>query len=234
MSLWSALGAGAGTAFGPLGSLAGAYLGSKAGQDPASEWANRPDPYAGMPKAPTDQTGGVSMDHTGLDKFKQEAFRTGPSNWARMATAQQGNNAMAARASGASQVGTQQAQAEDNLASAGGLTSGARERLATSGGRSMLDMGQQVGKQQSDNNLQISMNDEQNRISQLGQVPGMDSTVANFDLGKAQGQNAFNANNYQTQGGIWGAGKQADAEDPRNPASAHYDDKKRWYNPFSW
>ena len=230
------LGAIAGSALGPFGAAAGSYLRGKAqdGKDKANAWDMRGDPYAGMPALPTDQTSGVSMDHTGLDKFKQEAFRTGPSNWAKMATTQQGNNASTARASGYNQVGTQQAQSGDNLASAGGLTSGARERLATQGGRSMLDVGQQVGKQQSDNNLQIGMNDEQNRISQLGQVPGMDSTAANFDLSKAQGQNTFNAQNYQTQGGIWGAGKQADAENPNNPASPHYDDKKRWYNPFSW
>ena len=233
MSFWSSIASGLAA---PMTGGASLLLKKQAdnAEDKQNAGYNPGDPYAGMPALPTDQINGVSLDRTGLDKFKQEAFRTGPSNWAKMATAQQGTNAIAARGSGASQVGTQQAQAADNLASAGGLTSGARERLAASGGRSMLDMGQQVGKQQADNNLQIGMNDEQNRISQLGQVPGMDLAASNFDLNKAQDQNQFNATNYQTQAGIWGAGKQADAEDPRNPNSANYDNGKRWYNPFSW
>lgn len=221
---------------GPAGFLVGRGLQGQAQDAKAAQsaYANRPDPYAGMPTAPTDVSSGVTRDTTGLDRFKQEAFRTGPSNWAKLSLEQQKQNANAARDRGTAEVGTQYAKGMDDLAMTGGLTGGARERLANSAGRNQLDMSQQVGKQQSDNELQIGINDEQNRISQLGQVPGMDLAAANFDLSKATGQNEFNARNYQTQGGIWAAGKQADAEDPRNPNSPNYDNGKRWYNPFSW
>lgn len=234
MSFWSKLAAW-GTAV-PTGglSLLGEHQANNS-EDPYAAWANRPDPYAGMPQAPTDAiAASPGYDRTGLDKFEQEAYRTGPSTWAKLSGQQQDQNAVDARGRGAAEVGSQYAKGQDDLAMTGGLTGGARERLATQAGRNQLSMSQEVGKQQSDNKLQIGINDEQNRISQLGQVPGMELGASNFDLSRAQGENAFNAQNYQTQGGIWAAGKQADAEDPRNPQSPNFDDKKRWYNPFTW
>jgi hypothetical protein len=232
MSFWDTVRKGAGLMFPVYGAMQSQ---ADTNQQRADSYANRGDPYAGMPLAPTDAiTSAPGYNRNGLDRFEQEAFRTGPSNWAKLATQQQQINAGAARDRGTAEVGSQLAKSQDQLAMDGGLTSGARERLATSAGRNQLDMSQGVGKEQADNNLQLSINDEQNRISQLGQVPGMEMGAANFDLSRAQGINQFNASNYQTQGGIWAAGKQADAEDPRNPQSPVYDDGKRWYNPFTW
>lgn len=234
MSFWSSLAAYGAAPF--TGGLS-VYANNQA-EDAANKAAQPYNPnqfYAGMPTAPGDAiTSTPGYNRTGLDKFEQEAYRTGPSNWAKLSTQQQQMNADSARNRGTAEVGSQAAKANDDLAMTGGLTSGARERMATTAGRNQLDMSQQVGKQQGDNNLQIGINDEQNRISQLGQVPGMELGSANFDLSRAQGENAFNAQNYQTQGGIWAAGQQANAEDPRNPSSPNYDNGKRWYNPFSW
>ena len=113
----SGIGAGIGGALlGPLGAGVGALFGGSqggGGNDAQSAWDNRPDPYAGAPALPTDVTGGVSRDSTGLDKFKQEAFRTGPSNWAKLSTAQQGMNATNARNAGTAEVGSQEAKGED-------------------------------------------------------------------------------------------------------------------------
>lgn len=236
MSFWSKLAAGVSAPFtGGLSLLAENQAQNNGElQDPGAAWAGRGDPYAGMPALPTDVTGGVKRDTSGLDAFSKEALRTGPSAWAGLANQQNRQNQADAYDRGMGQAAAHGQEGRDALAMQGGLTSGAAERSANATSRNMLDVGQDVNRQGDANALQIGINDEQNRIQELSSLPGMQLQGSGFDLAKAQGQNQFNAQNYDTQGRIWAAGKEADSQDPRNPSSPNYDDGKRWFNPFSW
>lgn len=190
--------------------------------------------YVGMPQAPTSAIPGVNLDRSGLDAFGKEAMRTGPSKWSQLALGQNEDSRQKAVQDATASAASSGQQARDSMAMQGGLTGGAAERTAMDQSRNALGMTQDVNRQANSNALQVGVNDEQNRISELGQLPGMQLGASNFDLSKAGAQDQFNAQNYSTQGGIWAAGQQANAEDPRNPSSPNYDDHKRWYNPFTW
>lgn len=163
------------------------------------------------------------QDQQGFNKFSQEAMRNGPSPWARMAHSNQDleslNQQDIMRKSAAGQVG----QAETALAMRGGSTSGARERLQEQGAQQSLDMNQNIRRQGALNGMQIDMNDEQNRIQQLSQLPGMEMSRDNarsgarqFDIGNRineQNQhNAFDMNIYDKKMGAYGADRTAKAE----------------------
>lgn len=161
-------------------------------------------------------------DHSGYDQFKQEATRKGPSSWATLAKQDQAFQAGANREKGATEANAQTAQAEDNLAARGGLSSGARERADTDGAKNYLSMAQDAARSETGNDLQIGMNDEQNRIQQLSQLPGMEQSQAQMwegakqqDIANTTGQtdkiNQYNQNVYSQQMQAWAAGMQADA-----------------------
>lgn len=170
-----------------------------------------------------------NLDTTGLQAFQSQALAQGPSQWAKQATDQQNFLAMNAKDQGAQTVAGQGATAQAGLASRGGLSSGAAERLAQGGANNYLSMTQGVNNQQAGNDMQIGMNDQQNKLSMMGQLPGMQLGAANFGLAKtntqlgadstdvanqmqnAQARNTFNLGQYQTQMAGWGAGQTAAA-----------------------
>lgn len=172
---------------------------------------------------------GTTLDTRGLDKFRSEALREGPSNWAMRAHSAQGLEADLARDRGAREVAGQTATGRAALAMRGGLGGGAAERLASDAGRNYLDMSQDVSATQARNNAQIDMNDEQTRIQQLGMLPGMDLAAGNFDLDKVklwgqgkqfdvtnmmknkESQNQFTQNAYNQKMQAWAAAQQASA-----------------------
>lgn len=161
-------------------------------------------------------------DQSGMNAFREQALRKGPSAWATLSKQQQAALQGNQRESGAKEVASQTAQAEDNLASRGGLSSGARERAATEGSKNYLAMSQDLARQGNLNDLQIGVNDEQNRIQQLGMLPGMEmqqagmfedargKDIANTTAENAR-RNAYNQNIYDQQMGAWGANRQAQA-----------------------
>lgn len=173
---------------------------------------------------------GLGLDRSGLNAFKSDAMRKGPSEWANRAVQDQNYLAMDARDQGAKNSAGATATARAQLAARGGLSSGAAERLAQGGADNFLNMSQGVNDLKTKNVMQIGMNDEQNRISQLGQLPGMEIAAGNYDTGledmKLKGMqydttNEINANNNLNQwnmgmadiaGQQWGAMKTADAQ----------------------
>jgi hypothetical protein len=188
------------------------------------------DPLSmGMASDIQGQLSGINPDTTALSKFRAEATRTGPSAWSALMRQQQAEGADTSRARGAQELAGQTAQANAGLAMRGGLTSGARERVAKSGARDYLNMSQDVARQQGVNNLQVGINDEQNRIQQLSMEPGMENANAGIGLDKLRlyGQakqidtantmkntsalNDYNMDRYKTQMGAWAADQQATA-----------------------
>lgn len=171
----------------------------------------------------------IQMDKRGLEKFRGEALREGPSAWAKLAQQKQALEEKDARERGGREQATRAAEARANLAMRGGLTSGARERVAKAGMKDYLDMSQEVGRQGGLNRLQIGMNDEQNRIQQLGMLPGMEAAALQPELEKTrlhgqarqydieqavkekQARNAWAMDQYKEQMSAWAANRQARA-----------------------
>src|SRR3954471_9294889 len=127
---------------GPVGLAAGWAFDSKKGpfsnsQPPGySDQPERPNyvPGYNYPGMETEQTLGnrlnsLQMDPRGMNQFRGEALRSGPSAWANLQLAQSGQQAgfdhQRAAETAASQGATQRA----NLAMRGGLSGGARERI---------------------------------------------------------------------------------------------------------
>jgi hypothetical protein len=187
-----------------------------------------PSTMALLPYAES-QLQGIDPNTKGLEQFREEALRTGPSAWARMARANQYAEEANQRERGGREVAGQTARARADMAMRGGSTSGARERIAQGGVKNFIDMSQNVGRQGTLNRMQVDINDEQNRVQQLGMLPGMEVQAVQPKLQKAQmmigsrqgdvqnammanqSLNKFNMDKYNTEGQIWGAGKQADA-----------------------
>ena len=204
------------------------------------------DPYYGAPKFPDyksvydpysmamapgykQELDAVNPDQRGIDQFRKEALRGGSSPWADLATSKSYGDEARARDTLSTQAVGNAATARSDLAMRGGSSSGARERVATSANRDLLNQSQDLSAQGMGNRSQIGINDEQNRITQLGLLPGMDQNNANFALKKAglyqeakagdltnqlkenENLNAYNLSKFKTQGEIWGAGQQANA-----------------------
>jgi hypothetical protein len=188
------------------------------------------DPESMSTTNPLDmQLNGINLDKRGLDQFRNEALRTGPSQWASKAGEQQNLEEMQAREHAGRQAKSGSAGAMSDLAMRGGLTGGARERVAKSGARNYLDVTQDTARQGSQNRLQIGVNDEQNRIQQLGMLPGMETQALQPDFQKAQmlnqskefdvnammqeaqNRNIFTGNAYNQQMKGWAAEKTAKA-----------------------
>lgn len=140
-----------------------------------------PGPYAGIKQPvynnaydPLTMSSSAQYNRTPLTMLEQNAMRSGPSAWAQMSNAQQ--NTLAAQANDLARArgNSQTADTQSRLAQQGGLTSGARERAAEAGQKDTTAAIQGNDKQNSLNQMQVGINDEQNRISQLGQLPGME------------------------------------------------------------
>lgn len=171
----------------------------------------------------------TQLNTDGLDKFSQEAMRTGPSAWSQMANSQNNLSAQTQQEQAARQAGSTASESRSQLAMSGGLSGGARERVQRDSGRNYLGMSQNISRQADQNSQQIGVNDEQNRISQLGQLPGMENQAYQADLdkiklwgqgqmfdtnnqiGEAGKQNDFNLGRYHEGMAAWGANQQAQA-----------------------
>lgn len=159
----------------------------------------------------------------GFNQFQNEAMRSGPSAWAQQAGSQQDLLAKRAMNQGALASRGAAAQAASQLAMRGGVTAGARERLAKQGQRDYMNMAQDIRGGDAMNRMQIGMNDETNRVGQLGQLTGLENQRASL-LGQArqmdvgnqmtnqQGKNAFNMDQYSEQMKAWGANQTANAQ----------------------
>lgn len=204
------------------------------GLDPSAKNANsaqaaqyaanspRPAPIAWNPIYNPSMADTAALDPSGLNAFKKDAMRTGPSTWANRSTAQQDTLAKNALDMGAKSVAGQGATARSQLAQRGGLSGGAAERVATEGQNNYMNMAQGVNQQKTTNVQQIGMNDEQNRMQELGMLPGMQLGAANFASGvqqfntgaqmaNNQSMNQFNLGQYQAQMAAYGAGQTAQA-----------------------
>jgi hypothetical protein len=164
----------------------------------------------------------TSQNDAGIQALTQQALNPGQSAWANLADQQQDVQATNQKDVGANSVAGQTAGAMDNLAMQGGLSSGARERAQEGGAKNLMAMDQDVGRQEGLNKLQVGVNDQQNKMQQLSQLPGIEQNQANAwegvragdlqnQINENQAANTYNQNLYQSQMGAWGAAQQASA-----------------------
>lgn len=172
----------------------------------------------------------IELDRTGLNKFRQEALRDGPSAWANMQMDALRNLESQQMDQMADSERGQMAQAMDMMSEQGGLSSGARERMAMGGVRDNLLSRQRLRQDMGNRGMQIKIQDEQNRINQLGQLPGMELAALEpefknrqfeadqrqFDirnaLGEVQNQRNDDMEGWKTNMQTWAANRTADAQ----------------------
>lgn len=162
----------------------------------------------------------------GLSSIKKEALRTGPSQWAQTMLAKQQGDRAGALNNAAAASNQAAAQGRSSLAMRGGLSSGARERLATQSSRDLLSANQGVNKEATANRYGLLGQDEGNRLSMLNQYATGEGQLANVNAGNKaktqqfniqealkdkQAQQAFKMDNYKEQLDKYGANKQAEA-----------------------
>lgn len=165
----------------------------------------------------------------GVDAFREMAMRKGPSSWSLLANQQQDQLMNQLRERAVDEGAGATAGALDRIAQTGGLTSGARERAIEGGAKARIASSQDAGRQNALNKLQIGVNDQQNKIQQLGMLPGIEQQALapqfqkqsiwqnaadqniNRVIAANQEANRFNENKYNKQMDAWAADKQATA-----------------------
>jgi len=147
--------------------------------------------------APQFQSGGA-----GVSALSGEALRTGPSAFGRLAEQQAFTEEAEARGNLAEQAGAEGAAASTRLASRGGLTSGARERVAKESSRAGILAGQEAGRQGTFARLKGRLADEANRQGAIQNLAQADITT--------QGQrNVFEQEKFNKFAELFGAQQQA-------------------------
>lgn len=229
---------GGGLAFGALGAIGGGLIGNSLIDQPKQQaqqnvemgqqlMANAPRPgaisYNPTYNPSTMSTLSMANPNTqGLDAFRTNALRTGPSNAANMQMNQQQMMQTQGRNQAARDVAGSSATARSQLAMRGGLTGGASERVAKSGKSNLLNADQNLQTSKMNNAANIGIQDENSRVNQLAMLPGMENQALQlplqakeFDVGNQmqsnQGQNAFNLGQYQAQMKAFENAQQANA-----------------------
>lgn len=136
--------------------------------------------------------------------MQKEALRKGPSAWQNLSKVQNSFKQADAKEKGASTVAGQTAKAYSDLAAQGGLSSGARERIADTGVKSGVSMAQDIARQGDLKDLEIGIQDEANRLNLMGNVASQENTRASKASDAATRQ-------YEALMSAWAADKQANA-----------------------
>lgn len=132
---------------------------------------------------PGAQYGGATQD---IERLRAQAFGTGPTASAQAQLEAQRLGEQQQRNLVGQQAATGAAQAQSQLAQAGGLSGGARERLARQTGLGQLQASQQVGSQGAAQRAGIIAQDEAQRAALQQQMPGMQLGAAQFQTGLEQ------------------------------------------------
>jgi len=157
-----------------------------------------------------------------INKLNQKATSDGPSTWMQMQLQQQQAKQMQDMGRASSQANSANAAARANLATKGGLSTGASERLARSGGQDLNMARQTIGAGAATNQLNTGIQDESNKNQLLGQAVqgniaqnaqqiGLGQFNAQNTLAENNAGNAHNMTKYQEQMKGYGAGKAANA-----------------------
>jgi hypothetical protein len=164
------------------------------------------DDKTGLLKDPYNLRSTLNSD--ALNQLRDQTLSQGPSKWSMLQQQIQGDDLAQNQAS-------QVQQAQNGLATQGGLRSGAGERLASQGMRQGM-----IGRQQMQSNL--ANQDEQNRQTNLRALPGMEQAnagyndnISKYNIEGAKNEifqrRAYDVNNYNESMKGWAAAKTAQA-----------------------
>lgn len=158
----------------------------------------------------------------GYQQLKSDALNKGQSGWLNMTLDANDAKLQDQKEHAMLQNAGQTASARDNLASIGGLTSGARERVAEQGQKNFMGMSQDLSRQSDLSDLSARGTDEQNKVSQLGQLTTAEEgkqkdweNARQQDITNQQTEtgrlNEYNMNLYNTKMTALAADRQAQA-----------------------
>lgn len=172
----------------------------------------------------------VTMDQRAIESVRSRALATGDSPWATMARQQQAQNNTDQMAQAQAQSASARNQSMNQLAMRGGVSAGARERLARNSNRDLMMRNQDIAGQNNRANLDIGMQDEKLKMDALTSTMGADrnnAELANQNRTYNTGVNQFNTQNtlldknaqrtfdmdiYKQRMALLGANKTADAQ----------------------
>lgn len=201
----------------------------QAGQNPdgsaiAPEWVSLVDDQSGQL---LDQYKLAELDPTKWDAYqmiRSENLRGAgtPSAWANLQMQKQAAEEASAKDAAAKQAMSGNAQAMAQLQMRGGMGSGASTSLAKDMQRQLLAQRQGVNKQGMLSRLNIGVQDEDNRQKGLAQLTGYEmdigkanKSVQQYNLGnllkEAEGQRAWDQEQYKEKMKAWAAEKEAAA-----------------------
>lgn len=168
-------------------------------QDEFQLQAQGPDVYS----IGQEQIGGVDLSRLGLEGLQEQALTPSQeSAWLKMATDQQRLEEQALRDEAVQQALSGASQAQAGLAMRGGLSSGARERIAQQAGRNLTAARQDVGRTGMQQRAGLGVQAEENRLRALSQLPGAELGAAQFDLTKAKSLTDLAGQERQFQTGL--------------------------------
>lgn len=147
-------------------------------------------------------------DMGAYDKYRAEAMRDpgAQSAWANMMEQKIGKDKLASLDKNIAAQRGQQAQAFSDLAASGGVSSGARERMAMNASRQAMLNSQGINNTADQNLMNTRLQDEQNRVGQLQNASNLDFQNRDY-LANAQKLNLQNTLNEVLQKRGWDANK---------------------------
>lgn len=129
-------------------------------------------------------------ENEALDVLKDRATATGPSQWAQLMQQLIGEKKLGAMDDASAQGNAATAQGMSSLATRGGLSKGARERMATKGAMNTLMAKQQVGRNAMTDELSMLADDEKTKTGLLSTWAGLNEQSLNrnqnLDLGNRE------------------------------------------------
>lgn len=127
---------------------------------------------------------GINLNTDALQALRKRGLSQGPSEWANLMTQKQGLEENQALQNAVEQSRSGLSSAYSDLASRGGLSSGARERLAMAGSKDLNAGRQGVRLEGQKQRLGIGTEDEQKRLEILSALPGMEVQSLQPELAK--------------------------------------------------
>lgn len=137
----------------------------------------------GAPGAYQSMTGRMmdvdAANSQGYNALKGEALRTGPSGWFNAQNSYNKLDEKNMRDRAGAEASGQTAKARSDLAAQGGLSSGARERVAENGQKNYMNMSQDITRQGQLNNMNMQVQDQGNKLKALSAMPGIEQNKIN-------------------------------------------------------
>lgn len=148
-------------------------------------------------------TSGLDMNPA-FQELQAEALRPGESKWTALARQKQALGQRGEEDAAAANAAGQAAQGISSLQRTGGSTAGSRERMVTALGKTAMAQQEDIANRGASNSLQLSMNDQQNKLSNLG-------TVSGINMQEAGNINEYNKYEYGIEAGKYGGKLMAQA-----------------------